>query len=86
MNPEILGFTASIIVVISFAMNGEKRIRIISIIAASIFVVYGIMLNAPSVWILNAIVPMIHMYKLYKLRKAKLIAQAIQRETTYDIN
>lgn len=46
---EIIGVIASVIVLISFVMNGEKKIRIINIIGALLFVIYGILINAFSV-------------------------------------
>lgn len=61
---EVLGIIATIFVLISFLMKGEKKIRIINIIGAICFVIYGIMINALSVWLLNSILILIHIYKL----------------------
>lgn len=66
MNYEILGTIASIIVLISFLMKGETKIRLINIIGAICFVIYGIMINAFSVWFLNGMLCIIHIYKLLK--------------------
>lgn len=66
MNWEILGTIASIIVLISFIMKGERNIRLVNIIGAVCFVVYGIMINAFSVWFLNGALTLIHIYKLLK--------------------
>lgn len=52
---EIIGVIASVIVLISFVMNAEKKIRIINIIGALLFVIYGILINAFSVWFLNVL-------------------------------
>lgn len=61
---EILGTIASVIVLMSFLMKGEKKIRLINILGAVMFVVYGISINAFSVWFLNGALILIHLYKL----------------------
>lgn len=66
MNWEILGIIASVIVLLSFLMKGEKNIRIVNIFGAMCFVIYGIMINAFSVWFLNGALCIIHLYKLLK--------------------
>lgn len=68
MNFEILGTIASVFVLISFLMKGEKKIRLVNIIGALIFVVYGFLINAFSVWFLNGALLFIHIYKLLKIR------------------
>ena len=64
---EILGTIASIVVLISFLMKSEKKIRIINILGAFIFVIYGLGINAFSVWFLNGSLCLIHIYRLIKL-------------------
>lgn len=66
MNWEILGTLASVVVLISFLMKGETKIRLVNIIGAICFVVYGIMINAFSVWFLNGSLCIIHIIKLLK--------------------
>ena len=69
MNIEILGTIASVFVLISFLMKGEIKIRLINIVGALIFVIYGLIINAFSVWFLNGALFLIHIAKLIKLRK-----------------
>lgn len=69
MNIEILGTIASIIVLISFLMKSEKQIRLINILGAFIFVVYGVSINAFSVWFLNGSLCLVHIYRLIKMYK-----------------
>ena len=71
MNIEILGTIASVFVLISFLMKGEIKIRLINIIGALIFVIYGIIINAFSVWFLNGALFLIHIIKLRKLLKRR---------------
>ena len=64
MNYESIGILASIIVLISFIAKGENKIRIINIIGALVFVIYGLLINSFSVWLLNGMLVIIHLYKI----------------------
>ncbi len=64
MNYEIIGTTASIIVVLSFLTKSEKSIRIINVIGSLIFILYGILINSFSIIILNSMLILINFYKL----------------------
>ena len=68
-NVEIIGLIATTFVLISFLLSGEKRIRQINIIGSFIFVVYGLVLGALSVWVLNGVLFFVHIYKLYKISR-----------------
>lgn len=63
---EMIGTIASVIVLISFLMKGEKKIRVINIVGAIMFVIYGILIKAFSVWFLNGMLLVIHLVKLVK--------------------
>jgi hypothetical protein len=64
MNIEILGTIASVIVLLSFLMKGETKIRIVNILGALMFVIYGISINAFSIWFLNGMLIIVHITKL----------------------
>ena len=63
---EIIGISATLFVLFSFLFSEEKHIRIVNIVGALLFVIYGIAINALSVSLLNLILIVIHIYKLYK--------------------
>ena len=63
---ELIGVLASVIVLLSFVMNGESKIRIINIVGALLFVIYGLLINAFSVWFLNGTLLIVHIYKLVR--------------------
>ncbi len=65
---EAIGILASIMVLISFIANGEKQIRTLNIIGATLFVVYGLLINAFSVWFLNGMLLLVHFNKLRKMK------------------
>ena len=63
---EILGIIATLFIVIAFAMNSKKLIRIIDTIGAILFIIYGILIGSLSVWLLNGILVIINIHKLIK--------------------
>lgn len=69
MKIELLGTLATLFVLASFLVSGERRIRIINIVGAGLFVIYGYVLSAHSVYILNGILCIVHIYKLVKNKK-----------------
>ncbi len=66
---EIIGLIASCFVLLSFLQKGEVKIRIINCIGCIIFVVYGILINALSVWLLNGITLIVQIVNIIKLHK-----------------
>jgi hypothetical protein len=66
MNYEIIGLLGTLFVLISFLMKEVKLIRIINIIGAVLFVIYGLLIGALSTWLLNAILVIIHIIYLLK--------------------
>jgi len=66
---EILGIVATLFVLASFLAKGEKSIRIVNIFGAALFVAYGLLIGALSVWLLNGILIAIHIVRLFKIRK-----------------
>lgn len=66
MKHEIIGIMATVFVLLSFLMTDIKFVRIINIIGAALFVIYGISIGAFSTWLLNAMLICIHIYYLTK--------------------
>lgn len=69
MNPEILGFLASFIVLASFILRGEKKIRLVNILGALCFVVYGLMIHSWSVAFMNAALVLVHLFQFWNMAK-----------------
>ena len=65
---EIIGIIATLFVLVSFLFTNEKRIRQVNIVGAVIFVVYGVIIGAIAVYLLNGALIIIHIYKLAKMR------------------
>lgn len=68
---EIIGITATVIILIAFLMKGEKKIRIIDSIGAFVFIIYGILIGSVSNILLNSALLIINVYNIYKLNKEK---------------
>ena len=66
---EIVGIAGTIFVLISFLMKDIVKVRLINIIGATIFVVYGILIGAIATWLLNAMLVIIHVIYLIKDHK-----------------
>lgn len=64
MNLEIIGTIASGIVLLSFLEKEERKIRVINVFGAGLFVIYGLLTGAFSVWLLNGILILIHGWRL----------------------
>lgn len=66
---ELIGLAGTLFVLLSFLMKDIKKVRIINIVGALLFVIYGICINALSTWLLNAVLIIIHIF--YLTRKEK---------------
>jgi hypothetical protein len=65
---EIIGWIATVIILVSFLYSGVK-LRIINFFGALTWVFWGMMMGTWNVIILNVLIMVIHSYKLYKMRK-----------------
>jgi hypothetical protein len=63
---EALGILATIFVLISFLFKSTLKIRLVNIIGAVLFVIYGLLINSISVWLLNGALIIIHLYFIIK--------------------
>lgn len=66
---EIIGYIASALVAISVLMTSILRLRVINLIGSSIFVIYGLLIGAFPVALVNFIIVLINIYQLNKLLK-----------------
>ena len=63
---ELIGYAASMFIAISLMMKSLIRLRVINGLGALIFVIYGILIRAYPVVILNGIIVLIDLYYLIK--------------------
>jgi hypothetical protein len=65
---EIFGYFAMIVVLISMLMTDIKKLRITNSVASLMFLIYGLFLSAYPIVVMNSLVIMINLYKLYKTK------------------
>lgn len=68
---QLLGYTASILIVISMLMRSIVRLRVINMTGAALFSVYGFLIGAYPVGILNLLTTTINVVQLVRLRKRR---------------
>jgi len=64
---EIFGTAASAVVAVSLTMKNIKRLRVFNLVGAAGFTVYGILIGALPVWILNLFIVLIDAWYLYRM-------------------
>jgi hypothetical protein len=62
---EIIGYIASILVAVSLMMSSILKLRVINLIGAACFTVYGLLIDAYPVAVVNFIIVLIDLYYLY---------------------
>ncbi len=77
---EFIGYLASVIILISIAVNSIVRFRILNAIGALIFSIYGFIIGAYPVGFLNGFITFINVYYLYKIFSTKETFDFIQVE------
>ncbi|WP_294157255.1 YgjV family protein [uncultured Clostridium sp.] len=68
---EYVGYVASILIGISMFMKNIIKLRFINLIGCILFTVYGFIIKAYPVAIVNLIITFTNIYYLYKLTKNK---------------
>jgi len=68
---EFIGYAASGLVAVSLMMSGIVKLRIINLIGAVFFAIYGLLINALPVAIVNGFICFVDIYYLYDIFKVK---------------
>ena len=66
MNTDILGYVAMGLSILSFTLSKQRFIRTVNLIACSVWVVYGYMINNNPTIIVNVLVCLVHVYWFIK--------------------
>lgn len=61
---EWLGTLASVMILISWSAKNEKQIRLLNMVGAVMFVIYGILIKSFSVAFLNLAVIIVHIFRI----------------------
>lgn len=68
---ELIGYLGSILVAVSLMMRSLLRLRIINLIGALVFTLYGVLLEAYPVAFLNGLIVCIDLYYLFQMWRQK---------------
>lgn len=68
---EIVGYIATVIVLISWFLTDQKQMRIVNIFGAAGWIVSGILSGSLSLIVFNATLSLLQFYRLYELRGGK---------------
>lgn len=61
---EAIGWAASALVVLSLVTTSIVRLRVVGLVAAAAFIAYGVLIEAWPIVITNAVVALIHLWRL----------------------
>ena len=68
---EIIGYAASVLVAISLMMSAIVKLRIINLIGCIFFTVYGVIIGAYPVAIVNGFIGLVNIYYLFEIFSSK---------------
>jgi hypothetical protein len=75
---QLLGYAASVLIAISLMQRSVKRLRIINLVGATTFAIYGFLIGALPVGLLNTMTASINVYQLIRLRRRKEIFRILE--------
>ena len=64
MSFEMLGYLASVFVAVSLTMRSLTKLRVINLIGALLFTVYGLIISAYPVAVVNGFIVLVNIYYL----------------------
>ena len=70
---DIVGWAATIFIIISFLINNMLWLRIINMVGAALWLTYGIIDTSYSIIFLNVIIVSIQFYKISVILKPKTL-------------
>ena len=71
--PDIVGWAATIFIIISFLINNMLWLRIINMVGAALWLTYGIIDTSYSIIFLNVIIVSIQFYKISVILRTKTL-------------
>jgi hypothetical protein len=68
---QIIGYAGSVLVAVSLMMKNILYLRRVNLIGASVFAVYGFLVGAYPVFLLNSFISFVDIYYLWEMNKRK---------------
>jgi len=75
---SILGYAASVLIAVSLLMRSIVRLRVINLAGAATFSVYGFLIGAYPVGILNLMTATINLVQLIRLQRRREIFRVLE--------
>ncbi len=75
---EILGYVASVIILLAMMMNSILKLRIVNLVGSTLFAIYGGLIGSYPVLIVNAAIALTNVYYLFKFFTIKEYFKTIE--------
>jgi|TARA_B110000971_G_C20022714_1_gene507169 hypothetical protein len=66
---EYIGYVAMAFIGISFLMKDIRKLRLLNLIGAGLFIFYGILLKQPPIYLLNSFILLVNIYYLFQKKE-----------------
>ena len=63
---EWIGILGSVTIILAFLLKGELKIRIVDLIGAALFVIYGVLIKSFSTVLLNGVLVVVQLIYIFK--------------------
>lgn len=77
---DLIGYAASVLVAISLMMSSVLRLRVINLLGAISFAVYGVLIDAVPVLAVNLLIVGINVFHLWKMRSTREYFELLEVE------
>lgn len=71
MIAEFIGIIATTFLVIGYSQKKESKLRFINNIGTILFIIYGFLIGALSVWLLNILILIINTNRIINMKRRK---------------
>ncbi len=68
---ELVGYLASILIVVSLLMSSVHRLRVINLVGAAVFTIYGLLIGSIPVVLTNGAIVVIDLYHLARMARER---------------
>jgi len=68
---EIVGYIASVLVAVSLTMSSLLRLRVVNLVGSSVFAIYGYLIGATPVFLVNAFIACVNVWYLLRFFNTK---------------
>jgi hypothetical protein len=73
---ELAGWIASALVLVAFYMKSMVWLRVVALLSNLAFIVYGLALNLPPIWLLHALLMPLNWLRLVEATRARPLPHA----------